>query len=631
MAVRTVEEVVFGNPPSSLWQIVPRELADLLTQIQSFAGSGSIKAYVAEPADLDALALADGDYAAALATVAGGGGVYLRSAGVWELVAALPAILTESLAAQQAAEAAELAEAWAAGTEPGGTGTLSAREEADRAKGIVEALDDLASLQALAGSAIDAEQGAQDAQAAAEAAALSLGATAYATRASLPASPAAGGRGYVYADATTANNGLWFWNGTAWVKDAVNALQRSEISPAGVARSGVVGQIIDLANYALVGWRRGDGRQLGPWARMVEATLANLSAVTAKFANISILQLPRSGTVFAIRDESGHKAFWLSDAGKVFIGRRNLSDFMSFVDAADFPGQLTTLRAALYGSTKVLTIGDSVAYGSGSSNAGVYSVWARMRAAFPETDCRTIAIGGQNGRQQAARFGARPAYCTVTGGEIPASGPVTVTALSPPFLTTPDNSAASTTGYLAGVYGTMLRSGGVTTFTRAADGDAVPVTSATSEFRAETRDTAGDLYRDRILVIEVGINNSQEEQLNGTVADEVASIIEHARPLVKGIVVSSILNSRAAPIGSDAYNAVAAANAQLKARWPNYYWDRRAWLVAGYDPSVPQDVIDFGNDVPPSSLMSDAIHPNDNGHLRLFNGLVAYMKMRGLL
>lgn len=61
----------------------------------------------------------------------------------------------------------------------------------------------------------------------AAAAAATLGATAYATKAAMDiVTGAMDARAYVYADTTDANNGLYFWDGSSWAKDALDVQER---------------------------------------------------------------------------------------------------------------------------------------------------------------------------------------------------------------------------------------------------------------------------------------------------------------------------------------------------------------------------------------------------------------------
>jgi hypothetical protein len=52
----------------------------------------------------------------------------------------------------------------------------------------------------------------------------------------------------------------------------------------------------------------------------------------------------------------------------------------------------------------------------------------------------------------------------------------------------------------------------------------------------------------------------------------------------------------------------------LKAAYPDNFIDVEATLVNSYDPSLPQDVADHNNNIPPTSLRYDTVHLNDAGY-----------------
>lgn len=84
-----------------------------------------------------------------------------------------------------------------------------------------------------------------------------------------------------------------------------------------------------------------------------------------------------------------------------------------------------------------------------------------------------------------------------------------------------------------------------------------------------------------------------------------------------GYLILSVLNGNYVPyeaIGGDGYNSIISLNNQLSAIYGSKYLDVRSILVAAYNPSIPQDVIDHTNDIPPSSLRSDNIHLNTAGY-----------------
>lgn len=88
-------------------------------------------------------------------------------------------------------------------------------------------------------------------------------------------------------------------------------------------------------------------------------------------------------------------------------------------------------------------------------------------------------------------------------------------------------------------------------------------------------------------------------------------------------VILSITNADNEPSGSDAYNRIIARNNAIAAAHPGHYLDLRAHLVSLYNPNIPQDVTDHGNDVPPSSLRFNGIHFNDAGYLAIATYLQA--------
>jgi lysophospholipase L1-like esterase len=84
-----------------------------------------------------------------------------------------------------------------------------------------------------------------------------------------------------------------------------------------------------------------------------------------------------------------------------------------------------------------------------------------------------------------------------------------------------------------------------------------------------------------------------------------------------GYLILSVLNGNYVPyeaIGGDGYNLIISLNNQLSAIYGSKYLDVRSILVAAYNPSIPQDVTDHTNDIPPSSLRSDSIHLNTAGY-----------------
>jgi lysophospholipase L1-like esterase len=99
-----------------------------------------------------------------------------------------------------------------------------------------------------------------------------------------------------------------------------------------------------------------------------------------------------------------------------------------------------------------------------------------------------------------------------------------------------------------------------------------------------------------------------------TVKANIASII--ANLTTTNYVVLSVLNQSTEPSGNATYNTIIQLNLDLAALYGAKYYDLRAYLVSQFDAGTPQDVIDHGNDVVPSTLRSDALHLNVTGYAK---------------
>jgi lysophospholipase L1-like esterase len=110
-------------------------------------------------------------------------------------------------------------------------------------------------------------------------------------------------------------------------------------------------------------------------------------------------------------------------------------------------------------------------------------------------------------------------------------------------------------------------------------------------------------------VIWAGANNvMQPSQIVSDVGAMVAAL-----PSPKKFLVLSVVNPTNGPIGSPQHQAATNANAQLSQIYSNRFLDVRSWAITNYNPAIPQDVLDFNNDVAPASLRTDLIHYNAAG------------------
>lgn len=226
----------------------------------------------------------------------------------------------------------------------------------------------------------------------------------------------------------------------------------------------------------------------------------------------------------------------------------------------------------------------------------------------------------------AAAQGGRRAYYVPVGGSIPASGSVTLSPANPGPLSYFANAAASTPfhGSLAGIPGNFAWDGTNATFTRDASGYAVnvpvavpficdPVTTGaiTGGIPAGT---SFPLHPECINIFWMGRNNiSQSMQ----VLSDTIGVVEYLKSLGQKVIILPDFNSSVEPRGSAGYANVMLSNGMIKKKYPELWCeidgvDMRENFVNNYNPAYSQDVSDFGNDIPPTSLKYDGLHPSQS-------------------
>lgn len=113
-------------------------------------------------------------------------------------------------------------------------------------------------------------------------------------------------------------------------------------------------------------------------------------------------------------------------------------------------------------------------------------------------------------------------------------------------------------------------------------------------------------------VIWAGRNNASD---TATVLADIAAMV-NALPH-RNYLVLSVLNGDFGAeehTGGPVWASITGINAQLATTYGERYIDIRSTVIARFDPALPQDVIDHGNDVPPGSLRVDGIHLNSTGY-----------------
>lgn len=127
-------------------------------------------------------------------------------------------------------------------------------------------------------------------------------------------------------------------------------------------------------------------------------------------------------------------------------------------------------------------------------------------------------------------------------------------------------------------------------------------------------------------IIWAGRNNFADPT---TVKADIASMVASLGH--SNYIVLSVLNADNATeyAGGSDYATIMQLNADLAATYGAHFLDVRSYLVSLYNPSVPQDVIDHGHDIPPSSLRSSTVHLNDAGYQDVANFVYANRSLLG--
>jgi hypothetical protein len=139
-----------------------------------------------------------------------------------------------------------------------------------------------------------------------------------------------------------------------------------------------------------------------------------------------------------------------------------------------------------------------------------------------------------------------------------------------------------------------------------------------------SRMIAASNTHDFITIIWAGRNNHDSV---ATVEADIASMVA-ALGTNSNFLILSVLNGEIVDeyLGGSSYTNIIAINDYLATTYPNNYYDIRSYLVSQYDPNVPQDVIDLGHDIVPSSLRgSSTIHPNAVGSQLVANQIQTFI------
>lgn len=262
-----------------------------------------------------------------------------------------------------------------------------------------------------------------------------------------------------------------------------------------------------------------------------------------------------------------------------------------------------------YSNDRVVWAGDSLTEGVGGGGTTAPGVLASLSGL-------TVLNRGYAGRASAdiaLHMGVLVPLLSISGGQIPASGSVSVTEINPSNGYRLGQNNETFPGTLSGVPGNLIRASNNTwSFSRASAGSVVAVPDGTPFYCTEH---AGE--DDSITVTWVGRNNYATAFAE--VERDTASFHEWVKPFNKQHIVIGMTTTDAEVIGSNNYIIITGINASLKETYNDCYIDMLDYLVseglmdAGITPT-PGDITDIQNGVIPRSLRSDSTHLNAAGY-----------------
>jgi lysophospholipase L1-like esterase len=168
---------------------------------------------------------------------------------------------------------------------------------------------------------------------------------------------------------------------------------------------------------------------------------------------------------------------------------------------------------------------------------------------------------------------------------------------------------------LSNLAGVPIYNGGVNGYTSSQIAAAMLAASSTwsdpTIIWAGTNDITGSLSTDEPII-------------DSNIASMVAALQSVGN---NNYLILSIMNYTTEPVGNATHNEIIQINSDLASLYGAHYWDVRSYLVSKYNPSLPQDVIDHGNDVLPTSLRFDTLHPNTAGNLDIAQYLYQHISL----
>jgi hypothetical protein len=252
-------------------------------------------------------------------------------------------------------------------------------------------------------------------------------------------------------------------------------------------------------------------------------------------------------------------------------------------------------------------------------------------------------VSSQTSAEIAGRQGGFNVNCRIEGGQIPASGPVTLTSTFPQIARNTQPNGVQVR--IAGVVGTLRPSStnsSVYEFTRSTNGSIVPAPS-TQLITPITTDIVNGITFDLntyVSILWLGRNgvNAGPGQTDVTIYQGMLNKIANPKKVIILPIFNGGYNNES--IGLSGYIDRMDRNESIANAFPNYWFDVRRkfidgaedWFKAKYpteyardwnrdfkptraqDAMGPNSAWDVSNDVPPRALRRDLIHLNNFGN-----------------
>ncbi|MCO7512411.1 hypothetical protein NJH77_24490, partial [Serratia fonticola] len=345
--------------------------------------------------------------------------------------------------------------------------------------------------------------------------------------------------------------------------------------------------------------------------------------------------------------KSGYWGGIISGLNQIGIAFRDSDNRAIFGNGGDVVERIENLEKGTHEiTTSADAYGDSIVAGSGGTPFP-QQLAELIGNGFTSTN---YGIGGQKSGQIAMRMGAKPTYLTLSGDAVPTNGQsVSITQINGvsataaptyPFMdvrllsTNSNNTTNTLDGLICGVKCRITRTAsGPNTDAK------VEVYTLTALEGTGVRCLPGSLFvplyamqdhSSSEMWICAGINDYRsgattsadyDNDVNA-IKENIDAMVNFAERSGRKVLIFSLTNGNYAVELKDGirYPKILEVNYYLSQKYPGYYvrsdsaLDVREKMVSSYNSSIPQDVIDFGNDITPSSLRSDNRHPNTAGY-----------------